>query len=261
VVRDQILDRAALHPGDVLLDVGAGDGLIGFGAVERVSPGGRVIFSDVSADLMEVCRGLARSLGVDERCGFVIAGAEDLAPLDPLSVDVVTTRAVLIYVHSKPTAFAEFFRVLRPGGRISVYEPINRLMFPEPRGQFWGYDVGPIRDLADKVKASWNDDPERDSTLMDFDERDLFDYAEDAGFGEIHLELRREVTGRHEPTSWEAFVATSPNPLAPSQGEVIGRALDTVEQLRFETYLRPLVEAGVRTRRRTVAHLWAQKPS
>ena len=41
-------------------------------------------------------------------------------------MDIVTTRSVLIYVEDKRRAFEEFFRVLKPGGRISLFEPINR---------------------------------------------------------------------------------------------------------------------------------------
>ena len=62
----------------------------------------------------------------------MIAGAEDLTGIADASVDVLTTRSVLIYVAEKQHALAAFARVLRPHGRISLFEPINRLMFPEP---------------------------------------------------------------------------------------------------------------------------------
>jgi hypothetical protein len=47
-VRDRVLENAQLSGGETLLDVGAGDGLIAFGALERMSEEGRVILSDVS---------------------------------------------------------------------------------------------------------------------------------------------------------------------------------------------------------------------
>jgi arsenite methyltransferase len=74
-VRDTVLDRARLQPGDTLLDVGAGDGLIAFGALERLGPSGRVIFSDISADLVEHCRKAATAEELADRCRFVIAPA------------------------------------------------------------------------------------------------------------------------------------------------------------------------------------------
>jgi SAM-dependent methyltransferase len=52
----------------------------------------------------------------------VLDGAQ-LAPGMTL-VDVVVTRAVLAYVTEKKTALGEFFRILKPGGRISIAEPI-----------------------------------------------------------------------------------------------------------------------------------------
>src|SRR5207245_7466106 len=45
-VRDQVLNRGRIEKGEVVLDVGAGDGLIAFGALDRVGSTGRVIFSD-----------------------------------------------------------------------------------------------------------------------------------------------------------------------------------------------------------------------
>jgi arsenite methyltransferase len=59
--RDRVLVNAAIREGDVVLDVGAGNGLIGFGALERVGRHGQVIFSDVSDDLLDECRSGRRS--------------------------------------------------------------------------------------------------------------------------------------------------------------------------------------------------------
>ena len=84
-----------------------------FGARER---GARVVFSDVSQDLLDACRQIAAG---DDRCSFVRASATDLSVISDESVDVVTTRSVLIYVSERARAFTEFFRVLRPGGRLS----------------------------------------------------------------------------------------------------------------------------------------------
>src|SRR5438094_10323393 len=122
-VREKVLDRAGLAEGETLLDVGCGEGLIGFGALERGAA--HVVFSDISDDLLGFCREIADALGVSDRCSFVKASADGLAGISDASVDVVSTGSVLIYVADKERAFAEFFRVLPPGGRVSLFEPIN----------------------------------------------------------------------------------------------------------------------------------------
>src|SRR5438034_4688452 len=62
-IRDGVLEKARINPGDVVLDVGAGDGLIAFGALPLVGESGRVIFCEVSEDLLEHCRVAAEELG------------------------------------------------------------------------------------------------------------------------------------------------------------------------------------------------------
>src|SRR5690348_16007599 len=90
-VRDTVLDKAQLTPGDTLLDVGTGDGLIAFGALERLGPSGRVIFSDISQDLLDHCRKAADAEGLLARCAFVLAAADRLTGVADASVDAVTT--------------------------------------------------------------------------------------------------------------------------------------------------------------------------
>jgi len=107
-IRDRVLDGARIRPGDVVLDVGSGDGLIAFGALDRVGSDGRVVASDLSADLVDASRSIAEELGASDRVSFVVARAEDLEPIKSASVDVVTTRSVLIYVHDKEAAFRAF---------------------------------------------------------------------------------------------------------------------------------------------------------
>ena len=114
--RDRVLENAAVAEGDTLLDVGAGDGLIAFGALDLVGENGRIIFSDISQDLLNHSRGLAEEVGDLDRCCFVCASAEYLDGIDDNSVDAVTTRSVLIYVEDKRRAFEEFSASSSPEG-------------------------------------------------------------------------------------------------------------------------------------------------
>lgn len=259
-IRDQVLRHAAIRDGDVVLDVGAGDGLIAFGALSLVGAHGIVIFSDISQDLLDVSRSLAAQMDVLDRCQFLHAPAEDLSALAAASVDVVTTRSVLIYVDDKRAALREFFRVLSAGGRLSTFEPINRFGFPEPPGQLFGYDVTPIESIAEKVRAVYHRvHPSDTDSMLNFDERDLVADAEAAGFDEIHLEYQADIGPNSLALPWETFVHTSFNPKAPTLEEAMGESLTPDEAERFQAYLRPLMDAAPGTFRSATAYLWATK--
>lgn len=255
-VRDRVLDRAALAEGETLLDVGCGEGLIGFGALERGAA--HVVFSDISDDLLELCRETADALGVLDRCSFVNSGAEDLAGIRDESVDVVTTRSVLIYVKGKASAFREFFRVLKPQGRLSLFEPINRFCLAEKAQGFWGYPSDGLAELAERVEQVYEEIQPPSDPMLDFDERDLIKLAEDAGFFPIELELQAEIRSM-EPRPWPAFLNSSGNPRIPTIAEAMDRALKPEERERFTEHLRPLVEQGTGTWRMATAYVAATK--
>jgi len=250
--RDRVLDRAELSEGETLLDVGCGDGLIAFGALERGAQ--LVVFSDVSQDLLDESRRLAAELGALDRCRFVLAPAHDLNELADESIDVVTTRSVLIYVDDKESAFREFHRLLRPGGRVSLFEPINRLSrFVD------AYDVGPVRELDERIRGVFRELQPRDSDpMLDFDDRDLVELAERTGFEQVHLTLEVE-TSPPEPMPWDSFLDMPFNPRVPSPREVMEQVLTLAERERYEAHMRPLVEGGRGSRRMASAYLLAVK--
>jgi ubiquinone/menaquinone biosynthesis C-methylase UbiE len=259
-VRDKVLDKAQLRADDTVLDVGAGDGLIAFGALERLGPEGHVIFSDVSQSLLDHCRKAAEAEGVLERCRFLLAPADQLSAVADGSVDVVSTRSVLVYVKDKAGALREFYRVLEPGGRISLFEPINVLMSDGDPGRFDGYDTQPVRALQAKVDALYESiQPRGKDPMRDFDERDLLRHAEEAGFSVMDLELRVTVKNTRRPVPWERFLRMSGNPLIPPLGEAFDRTLTADEIITYTEHLRPLVESGTGQERRAAAYLTATK--
>src|ERR1700682_537766 len=258
--RDQVLDNGQIRRGTTLLDIGCGDGLVGFGALDRVGPQGRVVFLDIAGDLLNRCRQTAASLNALDRCEFVNGSADNLTAIQPESVDVVTTRSVLIYVKAKQECFKEFFRVLKRGGRLSIGEPINRFCYPEPPGRLRGYDVDPILPLAEKVQAIYRRFPPPDpDPMLDFDERDLLSLADQVGFSEVHLDYRATIKTEPDKEDWETFYGRAGNPLIPTLREATEDALTPEERAQFVAYLQPLVEQGRGTSREAFAYLWAYK--
>ncbi|MDQ3676562.1 MAG: methyltransferase domain-containing protein [Actinomycetota bacterium] len=264
-IRDRLLDHAEPLEGATVLDVGSGDALVGLAALDRVGPHGRVIFSDISDALLEHSRRTVAARGLLDRATFVSAHVEDLAAITDGSVDAATARSVLIYVADKAAAFAALHRVLRPGGRISLFEPINRLMFPEPPDRFWGYEVSPVADLAGKVKATFRELEDPAAVAMrNFDDRDLVRLAEVAGFERVHLECHIEIepgSVTMRPVNLDALLDRAPNPLAPTARESIDAALTAPEQERFLAHLAGALADDQPVRRSALAYLAAHKRS
>jgi hypothetical protein len=150
--------------------------------------------------------------------------------------------------------------VLRPGGRLSIAEPINAFAFPEPEGWLMGYDLREVADLTGKVREQMS--PPGESTLVDFDERDLLAWAEAAGFDPLRLDYEARLErGSWMNGSWERVLNLAGNPLAPTLGEAIDRALTPKERERFEAHLRPLVESNAGRGRWAFAFLRGVKPA
>ncbi len=245
-VRDKVLENSKVKEGDTILDVGTGDGLIASAALDKVGPTGKVIFSDISLDALDFCREYSRSVGALKRSQFVLAPASDLHAIADNSVDIVTTRSVLIYEPNKQKAFEEFYRVLKPDGWISLFEPIGRVVKNLQRpNTFSGYDVLPIIDLMEKVMTAyrWNNTP--DNPMGNFDERDLVRFSVSAGFSytKVELEIQSGKSGIFAG-EWEHFYHSSPNPNAPSLKEAVDETLKSNESQRLIDHLRPLVEKG-----------------
>ncbi|MGH8905337.1 MAG: class I SAM-dependent methyltransferase [Egibacteraceae bacterium] len=261
-LRDTVLDQAALSAGDVCLDVGCGDGLIGIGALRRVGSSGGVIFSDISAGLLERSRQAVAALGLPGRADFVLTSAEDLAGIPGGSVDGVLMRSVLIYVQDRAAAFRAFHRVLKPGGRLSIFEPMSSFFAQTPDGEYFGWDVGGVEDLATKVEQvffSTQPPGEDPMTTLTFEE--LARSAEEAGFRKVAGRL--VVSSSPPPPGDEADVTyvlrSRPNPKLVSTEEAARLALSPTEAETFLRALRAAVAKGLGRLRSAHAFLSATR--
>jgi 2-polyprenyl-3-methyl-5-hydroxy-6-metoxy-1,4-benzoquinol methylase len=260
-IRDKVLNDAAVAPGDAVLDVGCGNGLIGLRAAELVGPDGHVTFADVSELLLQHAADAAAAAGLDKRCSFVQSALPDLAELPGASFDVVTIRSVLIYVADKGAALAAVHRVLRPGGRLALFEPINSFGQPADPNRLWGFAVdGALAEAAAVNRAAAANAPEH-ATMLNFDERDLFRLVLQAGLVDVRMDYHAEIGAGSPPaTDIDAFLATAPNPLASTYGDLIAAALppDAAGRLRARL-ARALAERDF-VRRAAVVYLAARRP-
>jgi arsenite methyltransferase len=151
-------------------------------------------------------------------------------------------------------------RVLRPGGRLSLFEPINRLMFPEPDDRFFGYEIASAADLAASVKAQFEGGRHDRLAMLGFDDRDLADLAVAAGFKRVHVECHIDVKpgSSMRPVSFDALLDSAPNPNAPTVREAVTAALTDSEQTHFLAELRRAFHEARATHRLAVAYVLAR---
>jgi ubiquinone/menaquinone biosynthesis C-methylase UbiE len=106
---------AGLQPGEMVVDIACGTGLVTFPAAEAVGERGEVVGTDLSGAMVEMVSGQAKRLGL-QQARFERMGAEQL-DLDDASFDAALCGLGLMYVPSPVAAVGEMLRVVRPGGR------------------------------------------------------------------------------------------------------------------------------------------------
>jgi ubiquinone/menaquinone biosynthesis C-methylase UbiE len=114
--QQRLLTMAALQPGERVVDIACGTGLVTFPAAGAVGPTGHVLATDISERMVEHVTAEARGRGLAHVAARRL-GAEQLDGVPDRSCDVALCALGLMYVPDAAAALDEMYRVLRPGGR------------------------------------------------------------------------------------------------------------------------------------------------
>ena len=122
-------EYAQIKEGNVVIDLGSGAGNDAFVARSITGPSGKVIGVDFTEKMIERSRLNAEKLGYNN-VEFRYGDIENL-PIAGQVADVVVSNCVLNLVPNKQRAFAETFRILKPGGHFSMSDIVIRGELPE----------------------------------------------------------------------------------------------------------------------------------
>ncbi|MPZ73760.1 MAG: methyltransferase domain-containing protein [Nitriliruptorales bacterium] len=221
-----LVDIAGLRPGERVLDLACGTGVMARAAARRVTPGGHVCGVDVNEDMLA----LARRAGPDIEWRQAEASRTSLADA---SFDVAFCQQGLQFFPDRLAALRELRRVLAPGGRAVIatwcaadagdagYTPITQAL-----RRHRPHDPGPLAFISAIFGLS--------------DGTELTQLVEAAGFDDVAVERRTKTVRFPSAVAWvEAFLGAAPVPAVSALEPATSAAIVADAATALQPYVDP----------------------
>ncbi|MGN7786492.1 class I SAM-dependent methyltransferase [Niabella sp. 22666] len=169
----EVAKRIAAYPASIVLELASGTGRVTRHIREHITPSARLIASDIDEDMLTVAEQQLNHLNID----WQKINAEQL-PFAEQSIDMIVCCFGYMFVPNKQQAFAEAFRVLKPGGLL-IFTTWDQL---EHNGASYTARCMAEQYLGEPLPGSY------DLATSMSDERAITASLKNAGFGKVVIE-------------------------------------------------------------------------
>ena len=129
---DSVLALLNVAPGQVVADIGAGEGYFSIPFAKAVLPGGRVLAVDTNPDRLKAAAERAAGEGLASL--DTVRALPDDPQLPPASVDLIFICNALHHIDNRAAYYPRLIRSLKPGGRFAVIDFYEKDLPVGPRG-------------------------------------------------------------------------------------------------------------------------------
>ena len=232
-VSDWLVEQIDPKPGQTVLEVTAGPGETGFLVAPRLAPGGRLISSDFSPEMVEAAKRGAAAKGIDNVDCLVL----DVQQIDlpDSSVDAVLSRFGLMLVPEQEKAIGEIRRVLKAGGRgaYATWGPPDR----NP----WIFQI--VMALLQNGVAPPGDPFAAGGVFSLADAERNLDLAKSAGFDNVDIEELSGVMRFSDPDDYWTFNTAMAGPVAQLVGSLSAEQIAAIRKT-LDASLAPFEKDG-----------------
>lgn len=239
VARD-LIPIADLQPGERVLDVACGTGIVARLAFQKVGDTGSVTGLDINPGMLAVARSVAKDLPIE----WHEASAEDM-PFPNNSFDVVICQLGIQFMEDRSAALQEMYRVLVPGGRMLMN-------VPGPAGE-------PFAIFAEAMGKNISPDAEEfaNHVFVLNDTEEIRQLINEAGFNNIDVQAKKKTISLPAPKDflWQYVYSTPLAGIVSNTDEVTRSNLEREVVEKWQDY----VEEGVFKYRQRIVTVSAQK--
>lgn len=182
---------AEMKEGMTVLDLGSGAGIDVFLAAKKVGPTGKAIGIDMTDEMITLARRNKAKLAIEN--ALFIKGEIENMPIESTSIDRILSNCVINLVPDKRKAFAEMFRVLKPGGKFTISDIVS---------------IGDIPDDLRRDMALW-----AGCVAGAMDKQEYLRTVREAGFINLTIETEKQyIMDQHRPFRLVSITLTAEKP-------------------------------------------------